>query len=248
MAGHDGARRLQERDEVRRFTRGARRRRTVLIGALSCLVVLVVFVAVAVFSPIMSVREVRIEGTQRLDVPQVASALADLEGRPLALVTQDDVAARLSGFVLVQSWSTRAEPPSTLVVEIVERQAVGTVQVDGQWAVFDAAGVELWRDAAQPADVPALDLGGGDTASPAFAAAARVSLALPADFRATVAIVAARTIDDVSLQLRDGTSVVWGSSEDSARKVDVLLVLIASTRDQGVGQYDVSSPESPVTR
>lgn len=235
-------------DEARRFTRIPRRRRRVLVGTVAAFTALVLFVAVAVFSPLVSVREIRVEGTSRLDAAQVSESLADLRGRPLALVTSADVATRLAGFVLVQSWSTRAVPPSTLVVEIVERQPIGALQLAGEWAVFDAAGVELWRTPDAPADVPALDLGGGDASSPAFAAAAQVSLALPADFRVGVASVTARTIDDVTLQLRDGTSVVWGSGEDSARKVEVLLALIANTADAGVAQYDVSSPESPVTR
>lgn len=244
----DRRRAAAERDEVRRFTRTSRRRRSVLVGVLAAVGALALFVAVAVFSPIMSVRSIEVEGTSRLDTGAVGEALADLQGRPLALVTQDEVAARLAPFVLVQSYATRAEPPSTLVVEIVERQPIGALQVEGAWAVYDAAAVELWRSPEQPADVPVLDLGGGDTASEPFAAASRVSLALPADFRAGVATVTARTTDDVTLQLRDGTSVVWGSSEQSERKVQVLLALIGTTGDQAVSQYDVSSPESPVTR
>ncbi|KAB1660110.1 FtsQ-type POTRA domain-containing protein [Pseudoclavibacter chungangensis] len=237
-----------ERDEVRRFTRSSRRRRRLLVGIVASVAALLLFVAVAVFSPIMAVREIRVEGTSRLDATAVGEVLADLDGRPLALVTTNDVATRLAGFVLVQSWSKRAVPPSTLVVDIVERQPIGALERDGQWAVYDAAGVELWRAPEAPADVPTLDLGGGDTSSPAFAAAAQVSLALPADFRVGVASVTARTFDDVTLQLRDGTSVVWGSGEDSARKVEVLLALMSGAPAGGVSQYDVSSPESPVTR
>lgn len=241
-------RRAAERAEVRRFARHRVRRRTLIAAVAAPVVALVVFVVVALVSPIMSVRQITVEGLDRLDESSVLAALADLEGRPLALVSSDDVATRLAPFVLVQSYSTRAEPPSTLVVQVVERQAIGALPNAGGFSIYDAAGVELWNAPAAPVDVPVLQLHGGDTASAAFLSAAEVSRALPADFRATIAVVEARSQDDVTLALRDGTSVVWGSADDSPRKVEVLLALIKATADARPSQYDVSSPEAPVTR
>lgn len=241
-------RRSAERAEVRRFTKRRRRRRTWVIAGAAAIAALVAYVLVAVFSPIMSVRQISVEGLERLDEAQVRSALADLEGRPLALVTSDDLAARLAPFVLVQSYSSRAEPPSTLVVQIVERQPIGALPSGSGATVYDAAAVELWQESGVPADVPMLDLGGADAASPAFEAAARVSLALPSSFRATVASIRAASIDDVVLTLRGGASVVWGSADGSARKVEVLLALMQATAANPPSQYDVSSPETPVTR
>lgn len=244
----DEERRAASRAEARRFTRGRTRRRGVLIAVAASFVALVGFVVVAIVSPIMSVRSIEVEGLERLDEVSVHEALADLQGQPLAMVTSGDVASRLEPFVLVQSYSTRAEPPSTLVVQIVERQAIGALPNGAGHTVYDAAGVALWDAPAPPADVPALDLGGADTASPAFTAAAEVSLALPATFRAQVATIVASSQDNVTLELRDGTSVVWGSAEHSPRKVEVLLALIAATAGESPSQYDVSSPEAPVTR
>lgn len=246
--GRDADRHAAERAEARRFTTRRRRRRTWLVVVAATVAALAVFVVVAVVSPVMAVRDVRITGLERLDEGDVRAALADLEGRPLALVTADDVAQRLAGFVLVQSYATHAEPPSTLVVDIVERQAVGALPVGGGFTVYDAAGVELWQAATAPSDVPRLELGGESPGSEPFAAAAAVSLALPGDFRVRVATVEARSTDDVTLAMRDGASVVWGSADDSPRKVEVLLALMAATADDPPAQYDVSSPEAPVTR
>lgn len=209
---------------------------------------LALFVGVAVFSPVMSVREIVVEGAERLDSGMVHAALADLNGRPLALVTSGDVEERLEPFVLVQSYSTRAQPPSTLVVQIVERQAIGALPGDTGYTVFDAVGVALWSETQAPVGVPALDLQGQNTESAAFASAAEVSLALPSSFRSQVGKISAASQDDVTLSLLDGTSVVWGSAEDSPRKVEVLLTLIAATAENPPSQYDVSSPEAPVTR
>lgn len=242
------ARRDLERDEVRRFTRHRARRRRIITAVTVPVAALLLFVGVGVFSPLFSVREIVVEGTERLNTEMVHAALDDLTGRPLALVTSGDVESRLDGFVLVQSYATRAQPPSTLVVQIVERQAIGALPGDTGYTVFDAVGTALWSETQAPIGVPALDLKGAGTDSPAFAAAAEVSLALPSTFRAQVGSISASSQDDVTFQLLDGTSVVWGSAESSPRKVEVLLTLITATADNPPSQYDVSSPEAPVTR
>ncbi|WP_271983168.1 FtsQ-type POTRA domain-containing protein [Pseudoclavibacter terrae] len=235
-------------DDARRFTWRARRRRRILIWVAAALAALVAFVAVAVYSPIMSVREIVVAGTQRVDATQVDESLADLHGQPLALVTNDDVESRLQSYVMVQSYSIRVEPPSRLVVTIVERSPIGAVAVPAGYDVMDAAGVVLWTQPEPAGDIPTLELGGQGIDSEAFASASAVSLALPVDFRSGVATVTARSIDDVRLTMRSGAEVVWGSAENSDRKAEVLAALVAATGDQSITSYDVSSPETPVTR
>ena len=242
------ARREAERDEVRRFTRRARRRTGVLVGLGAALAALLAFVVIAVATPVMSVRQITIEGLQRLDRAAVEQALADLTGTPLALVTQDDLAQRLAGFVLVQSYTSRAAPPSTLVVEISERPAIGALATPTGAAVVDPIGVTLWDEPGPPADVPMLALPDASFEGESFRSAAAVSRSLPTSFREQVATIEAITTDDVRLHLRGGGLVVWGSADDSARKVDVLLLLLQATAGRPVSEFDVSSPETPVTR
>lgn len=238
-------RRKLERDEIRRFTRESRagRRRWMWVagGALG----VIAFVLIAFFSPITAVREIRVEGVRTLSSDEVAASLQDLQGRPLAQVTAADVGARLAPFVLVQSYSLQLVPPSVLVVRIVERIPVGTVDIDGAATLVDAAGVALGA-ATTEATVPVLETGG--TAGAGFAAAAQVSLALGDEFRSQVEKISAATANSVTLSLRDGTTVVWGDAENSARKAYVFTALRAATAGQGVSVYDVSSPEAPVTR
>ncbi|MBF4458683.1 FtsQ-type POTRA domain-containing protein [Pseudoclavibacter sp. VKM Ac-2867] len=235
-------------DEARRFTWRARRRRRILLWIAAALAALVAFVAVAVYSPIMSVREIVVSGAERVDKAQIDASFADLNGQPLALVTNEDVESRLQSYVLVQSYSIRVEPPSRLVVTIVERSPIGTVQVPAGYDVMDAAGVVLWTQSEPAADIPTLELDGQGVDSEAFASAAAVSLALPVEFRSGVAAVTAKSIDDVRLTMRSGAEVVWGSAEESDRKAEVLAALVAATAEQSISSYDVSSPETPVTR
>ena len=54
----------------------------------------------------------------------------------------------------------------------------------------------------------------------------------------------AASADDVTLMLRDGTRIVWGSAADSAAKADVLRAML---RRPGT-VYDVSSPDAPAVK
>ena len=53
------------------------------------------------------------------------------------------------------------------------------------------------------------------------------------------------TIDQITLVLRDGREVLWGSADESALKAQVIDRLLVS---QKAGVYDVSVPGSPTTR
>ena len=71
-----------------------------------------------------------------------------------------------------------------------------------------------------------------------------VSAALPIALRAQVQSISAGSPDSITLNLGSGVKVVWGSSDDSARKAEVLSVLMK--RQAKV--YDVSAPDLPVTK
>lgn len=239
------ARKQLERDEVRRFTRRARTRRRVLWGVTGLTAFVVVFVAIGVFSPLFSVREVAVIGVERADKAAIESSLKQLEGRPLAQVTDADVGALLDQFVLVQSYSVRTEPPSRLIVEVVERVPVGAITGDDGIVMVDAVGTTLWRADKLPGDIPVIQVSSVD--APGFAAAAQASLALNGELRKQVAEISANTLDSITLTLRDGTLVVWGSAEDSDHKARVLEALVVASGGQ-LAYFDVSSPDNPVSR
>ncbi len=54
--------------------------------------------------------------------------------------------------------------------------------------------------------------------------------------------------DAVRLSLSDGTTVEWGSADQSALKAAVVQTLRASKEAAGVKVYDVSAPTLPITR
>lgn len=245
LARARSARRRYERQEVRRFTeRSRRRRRAWLIGGGGVLLVSAALLGIA-YSPLMALRDVRVEGAARIPVAEIQAAFAEDLGTPLPLVTSADVREALEGFPLIETYSTETLPPGTLVLRIVERTPVGVIETPAGLELVDAAGVVIERPAERPEGQPVISA--GPVTSPGFRSAAAVIRSLPADVRGQVVRATAETKNDVRLELAGGGTVVWGSADESNVKATVLASLMRSAPPGTVAQYDVSAPMSPVT-
>jgi cell division protein FtsQ len=122
---------------------------------------------------------------------------------------------------------------------------VAVVEIAGQLRGMDSEGV-VFRDYAQaPPDLPRVQTG-SDTGSDALREAALVVAALPSDLAAKVDHVEVETVDEITLALRDGRTVRWGSSADSDLKAEVLAQLLVARKAQTY--YDVSVPGVPTTK
>ncbi|WP_227496896.1 FtsQ-type POTRA domain-containing protein [Planctomonas psychrotolerans] len=233
---------------MRRFTRRSRRRRIGWLTAAGAVAVLAGLLLVAIYSPLLALRNIQVEGASRIPAGELVSALDDQLGTPLPLLDLGRVRDELRAYPLIESYSTESRPPDTLVVRIVERTPIATVPAEDGFRLVDPAGVVIELLAERPAGVPLLDIGDADTSSDRFDAAAEVLVALPADFVGSVDTVSASTQDDVSLVLTDGTRVVWGSSDASAVKAARLPALVEANAGREVSEYDVSSPDNLVVR
>ncbi|NRG42874.1 FtsQ-type POTRA domain-containing protein [Rathayibacter sp. VKM Ac-2835] len=239
-------RRRFERGEVRRFTRRARRRRTIALVTAGSLVLLALVVAVAAYSPLMAVKTIEITGTQRVSAQDIQNSLSDQVGVPLTLVDRAAVGRVLGSYPLVRSYSVQTRPPSTLIVSVVERTPVGVIADGAEFDLVDPAGVVIETAPAAQEGYPLLSTPTGSASGAAFRTTARVLLTLPESLEGQVASAAATTGDDVSLTLTDGAVVFWGGSDDSALKAVVLEKLMAATDPATVASYDVSSPQAAV--
>lgn len=243
------ARRQFERAEVRRFTRRARNRRAAWIGAGGVVAVLASLIAIAVYSPLLALDEIRITGTSRLDAAEVHAAVDGQLGTPLALVDFDRLTAELSEFPLIRSYVTETVPPHTLVIHIAERQPVGSVMTAAGYLLVDPAGIEIERSETRPAGVPMLDLDENAVGGDVFDAIVEVLLALPSPLLAQVDQVSATTRDNVTLVFGGvGQRVVWGSADRSDLKARVLERLMAVHDPSTRVEYDVTAPLSAVVR
>lgn len=234
------AQRKAERREAKRFTRGSRRRRAVWVTLLGIVTVLVLVLVVAVFSPILALRTIEVDGVSAIPASTVQQALSGEIGTPLALLNDQQIRTRLSRIILIRSYTTEVVPPNTLVVRIVEREAIGVLPDHGQYDQVDPAGVVL-RTTPTTAGLPIIDIGKAGVDSPGFAAAVKVLLAMPSSVLTEVNSISATTLDNVSLTLdKSSQTIFWGSSAQSDLKAQALAALLPKCTSQQV--LNVSAP------
>jgi cell division protein FtsQ len=229
-----------ERAEARRFTRESRRRRWAVTTAVGVVLMMVAVLLVAVFSPILALRTISVQGTSAIPASQVTQALSGQLGTPLALLDNGKIRRELSGITLIRSYVTEVVPPNTLVVRIVERKAIGAVRVGSAYEQVDPAGVVLAKSAT-PGGLPVIDIGKSGLSSAGFAAATKVLLAMPASVLSQVGSISATTLDNVNFTLREGNHVViWGSAAQSDFKATVLATMLKNCASEPV--LNVTAP------
>ena len=234
------ARRKTLRAEIRRFTQRSRRRRIIWLAGAGAVVLLIGGSVAAAYSPLFAVEKVTVVGTSSLDPSAIESALADQIGTPLALVNESEVKAALIAFPLIETYALEAKPPHELAIRIAERTPIGVLESDAGFTLVDAAGVSLDTTPTRPEGQPVLQVAGG-ISSAAFESVGLVVRSLPADVRELVTEVSASTLDDVTLKLSSGLTVVWGNAERSVEKAISLSSAMAANPD--ARSFDVSSTE-----
>jgi cell division protein FtsQ len=236
------AQRRIERAEARRFTRTSRRRRITWLSVGAIVLILIAVLAVAIFSPVLALRTIRVEGASAVKASAVRSALDDQLGTPLALLDTGKIDRDLSHFILIRSYVTEIVPPNTLVVRIEERQAIGVIAEGDTYERVDPAGVVLGNSAGRNG-LPVIDIGDAKVGSRAFQAAVEVLLAMPASVSSKVQTITASTLDNVSLTLA-GTkhTVIWGSASQSDEKARVLAVLLGSQHCRSLKVLNITAP------
>jgi cell division protein FtsQ len=230
---------------------GKRRKRNIIITLCVVAALVAGLLAAAVYSPVLAVRTVTVDGTRMLAPQQVQDALAPLQGKPLPQVDDGEVDRLLEPLVQVKSFSTEAHPPSELVVHIRERVPVALVKQGEQFLLVDVEGVQLGTTKdTESVSLPVIDGGAGEIGKELFQAITAVLGALPADVLARLSDASAKSADAVELKLVDGQTIVWGNASEKELKAKVLEALLKAPADpkNPVRVYDVSVPRHPVTR
>ncbi|MFQ6228942.1 cell division protein FtsQ/DivIB [Nocardia sp. NPDC002869] len=207
------------------------------LWALPALALVITLAALAWFSPLLSVREVRIDGAGEIPEEQIRELLRVPETGSILRIDTAAMAARVATIPKVRSARVQRVLPSTVRVRIEPRTPVLYYDSPEGAHLLDADGIEYAIEPA-PIGVPQLVTarpGGADELTRAAVVVARV---LPPALEVQVETLRAAGPSEISLTLRDGRTVLWGSSEDGERKSAVVLPLL--TRPGTV--FDVSSP------
>jgi cell division protein FtsQ len=197
-------------------------------------------------STFLAVRHVVVRGVDRVPVDAVRAAVRPEVGRPMAIVSTQGAAARVAAVPLVKSVQVVRSWPSTLIVQVNERQPLAAVPAaSGRVDLVDGDGVVVVAAAAAaPPGLPLLDVDVRRAGPAGLRAARSVSDGLPDRVRLMVRRISATSADGVTLVLTDGTTVLWGSAEENDVKADALLALHPKPLRKAT-TVDVSSPDTP---
>jgi cell division protein FtsQ len=197
-------------------------------------VVIVVPILLAVgwllwFSPWLAVTQVQVTVSS---APEVAGPLTPDEVSAVAEVQTGTPLPAVESVAVSRSW------PDAIVIDVVRRTPVALVASSSGYDVVDASGAVIRNVATIEGDLPVVRATGDGVG-----AAVAVARELPEEIRRKVVGIEASTRNDVTLLLRNGSEVMWGSAQDGAFKAKVLQTLF----QVDAKYYDVSAPGVPAT-
>ncbi|ROS28219.1 cell division protein FtsQ/DivIB [Cellulomonas sp. PhB150] len=238
---------------IARFAERARARRTIarrqILGIAGGVVAVLALAWLLFFSPVLALDpdQVTVTGAGSVvavdKVTDVVHARADVPLPRLDTVTMRDEILDVPG---VREARVMRDWPHGISVTIVAREPVAAVPDEGGFALLDMDGVQVGRVDSAPKGLPVVDVPVGEKRT--LAAVLSVLEQLPADLLGDVRSVAARTQDTVTMTLRDGVRVDWGSAARTPLKISVLSTILGSKEGKDVKVVDVSAPQLPVTR
>lgn len=229
---------IDDTDEIASARRSARRI-ALVAGSLG---VIAVLVWVAVFSSVLGAKRVVVHGEHLVSAARIR-AVADVpHGRPLLRLDTGAIARRVETLPVVAAASVHVSYPSTVVITVTERVAVGYLVAGGSVILVDKSGRQFRTVAVAPSALPRFDIPTGATAT--GHAVATVAGALTAPVLRKLSSISANDPSAITLHLRDGRTVQWGSADRSTDKAQVLPALLSRPGTE----FDISNPDLVVAR
>ncbi|MFF1703548.1 cell division protein FtsQ/DivIB [Streptomyces sp. NPDC058252] len=230
-----------------------RRPRTLIILMIAVVLTGAAVVWVLYGSQWLRVERVSASGMRVLTAEQVREAAAVPVGSPLISVDTDAIEERLrrklpriDSVDVVRSW------PHGIGLKVTERTPVLMVKKGAKFDEVDAKGVRFATVSDAPQGVPVLEL----TVSRSVGLrrfgtdrlvreAVRVAGDIPAAVAQDTRTVKVRSYDSISLELKGGRSVEWGSDEKGDTKARTLTALMKAAPQ--ARHFDVSAPTAPAS-
>jgi cell division protein FtsQ len=194
-------------------------------------------------SSVFDLRRIDVSGARILSQSEIEVAVGVEDGTPLARIDLAAVKRRVEALPAVRSAEVARSWPHGVEVTLTEREAVAAVIKDADIWALDGEGVLFAQIVTVPAGMPELHAG-SEITKEALREGANVVAALPVRLSRQVAFVDVRTVDNISLHMRNGDLVRWGNASQTDAKAAVLTLLL---RQRG-SVFDVSSPGQPTIR
>ena len=194
------------------------------------------------FSPVLAVAKVKVTGTEVASKREVTEAAAVELGTPLVRLDVAGIAQRVAGLPPVAEVTVTREWPDQVVIAITEREARLMIPSGSGYLIADATGVVFDSTTSRPRGL--IEVEGNPRDQQTLADAGTVFSSLSEKTQELVSVIQARGRDSITLRLKDGTRVFWGSAEQSALKAEVVDLMLEQE-----GRYiDVSAPSRPTRR
>lgn len=220
-------------------------------------VVGVVFVALLLVllvltSPLLSVRNIVVEGNVYTNQTRLDEVLTQLKGDAILTADLHGAERQIEAIPWVRKVRISMHLPSRIVVQIDEREPVAYFRsVDGFIRVVDRTGRVLDVIEGDPVDFVRIigsgpNLAPGDFAVQPFLGVVELLGALPADLRDRLVSATVSPEGEISLQLTPNLSIIFGQPTDFQVK---LVAVVNEMKRQGSRSYtviDVSTGEPNV--
>jgi cell division protein FtsQ len=200
-------------------------------------------------SPLFETRRIEVHGSRNLSVAEIIDASGVHTGDNLMRLSLDRVAAEVERLPWVVDAAADRDLPSTLVLRVVERTAVGWFDGPGGVSMVARDGMVLDLPPEPPHRLPALgewptSLAPGERVS---STPATLRVAASMDAALLHRIAAFRSRGEVALELRDGGTVQYGSPTALPRKNLELVRLLRWVRREGIeiDTIDLRVPDAP---
>ncbi len=229
--------------------RRRRRRRALIVASATGAVVLIVMVLV-IFTPLLQIRTITVDETRLTSHEALVQALEPLKEQTLVQVSDEDARRLVQDLPAISDVEVVAVPPSGLHVKVREYAPVAVLKQGGSFVLIDESGRSLGSVNNRSAvKLPLIEGGNADVNSDVFGSITSVLSSLPEEVLSKLKYASAKSADSIRLQLEDGRRVFWGSADQNEAKSRVLQVLLrGEPSDPPIKEFDVSTPERPVTR
>jgi cell division protein FtsQ len=198
------------------------------------------------YSPVFVVRAVQVTGVAAADPAAVLQAAGLIEGQSIVRLDVAAVEERVEQLPIVASARVDRDLNGTVTIALTERQPIYAIaQTDG-YQLVDSLGVAYLSVVELPTGLPVVSVGDGesDASIRLRADAATIVACLPEAVLLQLQSLTATTPDDFTLTLTTGSTVLWGSAEQSELKATVVEALIKTP----ASVYDITAPNHPTTR
>lgn len=196
------------------------------------------------FTPVLGVRSVVITGASGGLVDEIRGALSIADGTPLIRIDTGAAAQRVEQVPQVAQADVTRVWPNTVDVVVQPRTPVAVTSANGRLWLLDSTGKPYQQVAKPPPGLVTVLLATPGSDDPATRAALVVVDSMTADFRTEVDSVRADSPYQITVSLSDGRAVIWGGSDDGARKMQILPGLLT----QPGRLFDISDPSMVTVR